>query len=174
MAKFEEDSFSASEHPPPLYSKRLVHSLERNMKPLSFDGLMQYYSQVDEGWKIIRAVQLLRKFRKSSPQAVIFVRDPQRCLEIDGLLQGKEIKSTCVHSCQKPEERVSNLKSFTDSRSAVLVANTNTFGRGVNFESVGLIINFDMPRLVGAYFDRVGHEEGSSRMRFVISFMSTD
>eukprot|EP00173_Palmaria_palmata_P005305 Plantae.Rhodophyta-Palmaria_palmata.ctg9145.p1 GENE.Plantae.Rhodophyta-Palmaria_palmata.ctg9145~~Plantae.Rhodophyta-Palmaria_palmata.ctg9145.p1 ORF type:complete len:198 (+),score=11.58 Plantae.Rhodophyta-Palmaria_palmata.ctg9145:186-779(+) len=174
MAKLEADSLSAAKDHPPLYSQRLVHSLERNMQPLSFGGLMQYYSQVDEAWKITRAVQLLLKFRKSSPQGVIFVSDPQRCLEIDGMLQGKEIKSTCVHSCQKPEERVSNLKSFTDGKSAVLVANTNTFGRGVNFESVGLIINFDMPRLAGAYFDRVGHEEGLSRMRFVISFISSD
>lgn len=168
-----------------LYSEKLVHSLQGNVKKLSLQGLSQYYCRIEEEQKeqtMFGVLSMLGKLKNS--QVIVFVRNPQRCEELrttlinnemlQKTLTNNETIAISIDSCQKREERIKTFKDFENNRIPILVCNTNTFGRGINLASVGLIINYDMAPVAGAYFDRVGHEEGLSRHGYVMSFISSD
>ena len=50
---------------------------------------------------------------------------------------------------------IEKYKQFKDFGSRILVA-TNLFGRGVDFERVNVVINYDMPDSEDTYLHRVG------------------
>lgn len=68
--------------------------------------------------------------------------------------------------------RIDKYKKFKDFGSRIMVA-TNLFGRGVDFERVNVVINYDMSEDPDTYLHRVGRAGRFGTKGLAISFISS-
>lgn len=74
-----------------------------------------------------------------------------------------------VHACVCSIERYNK---FKDYKARICVA-TDIFGRGVDFERVNIVINYDMPTNADQYLHRVGRSGRFGTKGLAITFVST-
>ncbi len=68
--------------------------------------------------------------------------------------------------------RIDRYKKFKDFGSRIMVA-TNLFGRGVDFERVNVVINYDMSEDPDTYLHRVGRAGRFGTKGLALSFISS-
>jgi ATP-dependent RNA helicase UAP56/SUB2 len=137
---------------------------------LTLHGLQQYYVQLQESEKNRKLVDLLDALEFN--QVVIFVNTVARTAMLNRLLQECNFPSMAVHSDMPQEERITVYRKFKDFACRILVA-TNLFGRGVDFERVNVVINYDMPGDADTYLHRVGRAGRFGTKGLAISFVSS-
>merc|ERR1711900_111017 len=104
-------------------------------------------------------------------QVVIFVRSVVRAEQLNKLLLSCAFPSMTISSRQTQEERLARFKKFKDYKGRILVS-TNLFGRGVDFERVNIVINYDMPANSDEYLHRVGRAGRFGTKGLAITFVS--
>jgi ATP-dependent RNA helicase UAP56/SUB2 len=137
---------------------------------LTLHGLKQYYVQLEEKEKNRKLVDLLDALEFN--QVVIFVNNVPRTKMLNDLLQQCNFPSKAVHSDMSQEERIRVYQMFKDFNCRILVS-TNLFGRGVDFERVNVVINYDMPSDADTYLHRVGRAGRFGTKGLAISFVSS-
>jgi len=135
------------------------------------DGLQQYYVNLEEKQKNRKLVNLLDALEFN--QVVIFVSSTERAKALQKLLESEKFPSICTYGRMQLEERIETYKTFKKFGSRIMVA-TNLFGRGVDFERVNVVFNYDMPEDEDTYLHRVGRAGRFGTKGLAISFVSTD
>lgn len=77
-------------------------------------------------------------------QLVIFVRSVQRAIELNRILVASKFPSTTIHGGLSQPERIARFRAFKEIQKRIMVS-TDIFGRGIDIESVNIVINYDMP-----------------------------
>lgn len=101
----------------------------------------------------------------------MFVKSVSRATHLNKLLNDEKFPSIVTHSRMDQAKRIEKYQQFKNFGSRILVA-TNLFGsshlltlslrfllfsgRGVDFERVNVVINYDMPENEDTYLHRVG------------------
>jgi ATP-dependent DNA helicase RecQ len=99
---------------------------------------------------------LLRLLQKSvSGSAIVYVRNRKRTHDISDYLQSKGISSTFYHAGLDARLRDERQKLWMQGRSKVIVS-TNAFGMGIDKPDVRMVIHFDLPDSLEAYFQEAG------------------
>jgi superfamily II DNA/RNA helicase len=137
---------------------------------LTLHGLQQYYVKLTEQQKNRKLNDLLDALDFN--QVVIFVKGVRRCKELNKLLQECQFPSICMHSQMKQEERLEKYNSFKDYKSRILVS-TDIFGRGVDFEHINIVFNYDMPPQADQYLHRVGRSGRFGTKGLAITFVAS-
>jgi len=137
---------------------------------LTLHGLVQYYVKLAENQKNRKLHDLLDQLDFN--QVVIFVSGVRRCKELHKLLVENNFPAIAVHSDLKQEERLQRYNAFKDFKSRILVS-TDIFGRGVDFERVNIVINYDMPKSADQYLHRVGRSGRFGTKGLAVSFISS-
>jgi len=137
---------------------------------LTLHGLQQYFVKLTAQQKNRKLNDLLDALDFN--QVVIFVNGARRCIELDKLLNECNFPSMCVHGGMKQEERLERYNKFKEYKSRILVS-TDLFGRGVDFERVNIVVNYDMPADPDTYLHRVGRSGRFGTKGLAISFVST-
>jgi len=137
---------------------------------LTLHGLQQYYVKLGEAQKNRKMNDLLDALEFN--QVVIFVNSTRRCKELDKLLQEHGFPSMAMHGGMDQTERLERYNKFKAYKSRILVS-TDMFGRGVDFERVNIVINYDMPKSADQYLHRVGRSGRFGTKGLGISFVST-
>jgi len=137
---------------------------------LTLHGLVQYYVKLGENQKNRKLTDLLDQLEFN--QVVIFVSGVRRAKELHKLLVENNFPAIAVHSDMKQEERLQRYNSFKDFKSRILVS-TDIFGRGVDFERVNIVINYDMPKSADQYLHRVGRSGRFGTKGLAVSFISS-
>merc|ERR1712228_722703 len=106
-------------------------------------------------------------------QVVIFVNGVRRCKELNKLLQECNFPSMCMYGGLKQEERLDRYNKFKEYKSRILVS-TDIFGRGVDFERINIVINYDIPKVADMYLHRVGRSGRFGTKGLSISFVSSE
>jgi len=155
--------------------KRFMHNpreiyINDNAK-LTLDGLQQYYVNLTEAQKNRKLVNLLDSLEFN--QVVIFVSSVDRAQALNKLLEAEKFPSICTYGRMKQEQRIERYKTFKKFGSRIMVA-TNLFGRGVDFERVNVVFNYDMPEDEDTYLHRVGRAGRFGTKGLAVSFVSTD
>lgn len=70
------------------------------------------------------------------------------------------------------EDRMERYNKFKEYQSRILVS-TDIFGRGVDFERVNIVFNYDMPDNADQYLHRVGRSGRFGTKGLAISFVSS-
>jgi ATP-dependent RNA helicase UAP56/SUB2 len=109
---------------------------------LTLHGLVQYYCEIAENEKNRKLIELLDALEFN--QCLIFVKNVSRCKDLTNLLRECNFPATDLHGSLSQAERIKRFKQFKDFESRIVVA-TDVLGRGVDFERVNVVINYDMP-----------------------------
>jgi len=137
---------------------------------LTLHGLQQYYVKLNEAQKNRKLNDLLDALDFN--QVVIFVNGVRRCNELNKLLIECNFPSMSIHAGLTQDERLDRYNKFKEYKSRILVS-TDIFGRGVDFERVNIVINYDMPEKADTYLHRVGRSGRFGTKGLAISFVSS-
>jgi len=138
---------------------------------LTLDGLQQYYLKLEEKEKTRKLVDLLDALEFN--QVVIFVNQSTRAEMLNKLLNEENFPSIFSSGRMDQEQRIEKYNKFKRFESRIMIA-TNLLGRGVDFERVNLVINYDMAPTEDEYLHRVGRAGRFGTKGLAISFVSSD
>jgi ATP-dependent RNA helicase UAP56/SUB2 len=157
----------------PVCRKFTQHPLEiyvDDESKLTLHGLQQYYVKLEEAGKNRKLNDLLDHLEFN--QVVIFVNSVKRCKELNKLLNECNFPSMCIYGGLEQEERLERYNKFKEYKARILVA-TDLFGRGVDFERINIVINYDMPPNADQYLHRVGRSGRFGTKGLGITFVSS-
>jgi len=137
---------------------------------LTLHGLKQHYVKLTEAKKNRKLNDLLDALDFN--QVVVFVNGVRRAKELNKLLVECNFPSICIHGGMKQEERLEKYNQFKEYKSRILVS-TDLFGRGVDFERVNIVFNYDMPQTADQYLHRVGRSGRFGTKGLAITFVAT-
>jgi len=137
---------------------------------LTLHGLQQYYVKLTEDKKNRKLNDLLDALDFN--QVVIFVNGVRRCKELNKLLQECNFPSMCIYGGLSQEERLERYNKFKEYKARILVS-TDIFGRGVDFERVNIVFNYDMPEKADQYLHRVGRSGRFGTKGLAVTFVSS-
>jgi len=141
-----------------------------NESKLTLHGLQQYFVNLTAQQKNRKLNDILDALEFN--QVVIFVNGVRRCIELNKLLNECNFPSMCIHAGLKQQERLEQYNLFKAYKGRILVA-TDLFGRGVDFERVNIVINYDMPPEADTYLHRVGRSGRFGTKGLAITFVAT-
>lgn len=137
---------------------------------LTLHGLQQYYVKLTEQQKNRKLIDLLDALEFN--QVVVFVNGVRRCKELNKLLIEYNFPAICMYGGLSQEERLDRYNKFKEYKSRIMVC-TDIFGRGVDFERVNIVINYDMPEDPDQYLHRVGRSGRFGTKGLGITFVSS-
>jgi ATP-dependent RNA helicase RhlE len=126
-------------------------ALQRQAAPAR--GVTQAVYPVPATLKGALLVELLRT--GTVDEALVFTRTKHRADRLAKLLQRQGISAERIHGNRSQAQRTKVLAAFKAGEYRVLVA-TDIAARGIDVESLGHVINFDVPTVADDYIHRVG------------------
>lgn len=138
---------------------------------LTLHGLLQYYVELSEQQKNRKLTDLLDALEFN--QVVIFVSSVARCNALQKLLDECNFPCIAMHGSLEQTERIRRYNNFKEYKSRILVS-TDIFGRGVDFERVNIVINYDMSKEADTYLHRVGRSGRFGTKGLAITFVDSD
>ena len=98
---------------------------------------------------------LAKYLRRAHEPAIVFVNTKIGCDRLARQLQSAGLRAAAIHADRTQQDRTAVIESCRAGRTRVLVA-TDVAARGLDIESVGLIVNYEVPRGLDSYVHRVG------------------
>ncbi|CAL5071598.1 unnamed protein product [Urochloa decumbens] len=145
------------------------------------ETLKQQYIHLPNEGKELHLSYLLSKMKdKEDPihrigdpirSAIVFVSKCSTCLRLDLLLEELGHPAVSLHSLKSQAQRLSALNRFKSGQVPVLLA-TDVGSRGLDIQTVDLVINYDIPWCSRDYIHRVGRTARASRGGLAISFIT--
>ncbi|XP_049852543.1 uncharacterized protein LOC126332396 [Schistocerca gregaria] len=167
-------SATLSENLRPICKKFMHDPLEiyiNDGSKLTLDGLQQYYVQLEENQKNSKLADILDQLEFN--QVVIFVKSIPRASALGLVLNKVNFPAIVVHSRMEQPERIERYRKFKAFDSRILVS-TDLFGRGVDFERVNVVVNYDMPIDADTYLHRVARAGRFGTKGVAISFVASE
>ncbi|KAL1137704.1 hypothetical protein AAG570_009400, partial [Ranatra chinensis] len=118
-----------------------------------------------------KIVYLLECLQKTSPPVLIFAEKKQDVDAIHEYLLLKGVEAVAIHGGKDQEERSRSVEAFRAGKKDVLVA-TDVASKGLDFENIQHVINYDMPDDVENYVHRIGRTGRSGRTGIATTFIN--
>lgn len=99
--------------------------------------------------------EMLHILRSVRGCAIVYVRSRKRASEISGWLEENGVEATFYHAGLEHSVKDERQKLWHDDVKRVMVA-TNAFGMGIDKPDVRVVIHFDCPSSLEAYFQEAG------------------
>ncbi|KAL5106015.1 ATP-dependent RNA helicase fal1 [Taenia crassiceps] len=137
---------------------------------LSLSGIKQYY--IDTGGEMWKFETLTDIFASVClPQTVIFVNTRRKVDWLSERLCIDGFTVTAAHGDLDQGTRDRVMNEFRAGRSRVLVT-TDIWARGIDVQTVGLVVNYDLPQTAAVYLHRIGRSGRFGRRGLAISFVA--
>ncbi|EUB57309.1 ATP-dependent RNA helicase FAL1 [Echinococcus granulosus] len=137
---------------------------------LSLSGITQYYiDTASEEWKFETLTDIFASI--CVPQTVIFVNTRHKADWLSGRLCVDGFTATAAHGDLDQATRDRVMNAFRAGRSRVLVT-TDIWARGIDVQTVGLVVNYDLPQTAAVYLHRIGRSGRFGRRGLAISFVA--
>ncbi|VDM32559.1 unnamed protein product [Hydatigera taeniaeformis] len=137
---------------------------------LSLSGIKQYYIDTSgEEWKFETLTDIFASV--CIPQTVIFVNTRRK---VDWLLERLRMDgftATAAHGNLDQATRDRVMNEFRAGKSRILVT-TDIWARGIDVQTVGLVVNYDLPQTAAVYLHRIGRSGRFGRRGLAISFVA--
>jgi superfamily II DNA/RNA helicase len=102
---------------------------------------------------------------------VIFSSTKQKVKEVERTLQKNGLSAKAIHSDLEQGERESVLRNFKNRETQILIA-TDILSRGIDIESINMVINFDVPHDAEDYIHRIGRTARASSTGIAVTFVN--
>ncbi|MFI5134511.1 MAG: helicase-related protein, partial [Chitinophagales bacterium] len=122
------------------------------------------YSVLKEEDKQQRIVKMLEKIKGTS---LIYVRNRRKTKEIAEFLQRKKISADYYHAGLDHAARSSKQEAWMNDQTRVMVC-TNAFGMGIDKAAVRMVIHWDVPDNLEAYFQEAGRAGRDEKKSFAV------
>ena len=106
-------------------------------------------------------------------QTLVFARTKEQARELEKHLELDGLKTVSIHGDKTQAARLKALNLFKEKKSKVLVA-TDVASRGIDIESLPLVINFELPDNPQDYVHRVGRTGRAGNSGEAISLICKD
>lgn len=138
----------------------------RNVFRMSFERKNLSYVVRRTDNKMQETLHILRSVPGS---AIVYVRSRVHCPEVAEALVQAGISATYYHAGLDPSVKDERQKEWTQDKKRVMVA-TNAFGMGIDKPDVRLVIHYDAPDSIEAYFQEAGRAGRDGRRAYAILF----
>ncbi|WP_294920658.1 ATP-dependent DNA helicase RecQ [uncultured Prevotella sp.] len=102
-----------------------------------------------------KEAEMIHILKSVKGSAIVYVRSRQRTKEISQLIEQNNISSTFYHAGLEHGTKDERQKQWHDDAKRVMVA-TNAFGMGIDKPDVRVVIHYDCPNSIEAYFQEAG------------------
>lgn len=173
LPKKRQTLFFSATMPPKirtLANKLLTHPQEINIatsKPA--EGVMQGAYVLFEDQKIPLVKSLLSGKKIASILIFSSTKEKVKRLEIE--LRKLKIDAAAIHSDLDQNQRKEVLRKFSSKQLHVLVA-TDILSRGIDIDSIGLVLNYDVPGDAEDYIHRVGRTARADTTGVALTFIN--
>ncbi|KAJ3364876.1 hypothetical protein GGF31_008885 [Allomyces arbusculus] len=120
-----------------------------------------------------RTTYLLECLQKTPPPVVIFAENKHDVDDIQEFLLTKGVKAVGIHGGKTQEEREFAISSFKSFKRDVLVA-TDVASKGLDFNEIQHVINYDMPKEIEDYVHRIGRTGRRGKTGVATTFINTE
>lgn len=114
---------------------------------------------------------LLQALQKTPPPVLIFAEKKQDVDAIHEFLLYRGIEAVAIHGGKDQEERSQAVESFRKGEKDILVA-TDVASKGLDFQEIQHVINFDMPTDIEDYVHRIGRTGRSGKKGLATTFVN--
>ncbi|XP_054167118.1 ATP-dependent RNA helicase abstrakt-like [Oppia nitens] len=118
-----------------------------------------------------KIVHLLDTLQKTEPPVLIFAEKKQDVDAIHEYLLLKGVEAVAIHGGKDQEERSRAVAEFRRSEKDVLVA-TDVASKGLDFQEIKHVINYDMPGDIEDYVHRIGRTGRYGRQGIATTFIN--
>lgn len=118
-----------------------------------------------------KVVFLLECLQKTAPPVLIFAEKKQDVDQIHEYLLLKGVEAVAIHGGKDQEERSRAVEQFRNQEKDVLVA-SDVASKGLDFQNVQHVINFDMPDDIENYVHRIGRTGRSGTRGLATTFVN--
>ena len=147
-----------------------VHiAVERDQTPAA--GVDQKVFYVEQGQKSRLLVDVLDD--RDDESVLVFTRTKSRANRLSSFLGKNRISAERIHGNRNQSQRERALRDFKSGAVRVLVA-TDVAARGIDVESISLVVNFDCPAQPEDYIHRVGRTARAERTGDAYTFVSPE
>ncbi|CAH8868007.1 unnamed protein product [Trichobilharzia szidati] len=137
---------------------------------LSLSGLQQFYIDVgSEEWKFEALSDLFSSVCVS--QTVVFVNTRRKVDWLASQLNREGFTVACAHGDLDQVQRESVMKQFRSGECRILIS-SDMWARGIDVQTVGLVVNFDLPINTSEYLHRIGRSGRFGRTGLAVSFIA--
>jgi len=154
-------------------AKKILHNPEQiNIavsKPAA--GVVQGAYVVNNGQKIDLLKMLLSDINANS--IIIFSSSKDRVKLLEKELQKLKFNIAAIHSDLDQSVRTETLRMFKNKKIQTLVA-TDVLSRGIDIDSIGLVVNYDVPGDAEDYIHRVGRTARAETTGTAITFINPE
>jgi len=140
---------------------------------LTLEGIKQYYVNVSQEKYKQATLEDLLSGKLSLNQLIIYCNSIKKVDGITSQLIKADFTVSSMHGSMPQTDRNEVMKNFRNGRSRVLVT-TDLLSRGIDVQTVSLVINYDLPTNTEEYIHRIGRSGRYGRKGTAISFATSD
>jgi len=139
---------------------------------LTLEGIKQFYIHVEkEDWKFDTLCDLYETL--TITQAIIYCNFKRKVDTLTDKMAQRDFTVSSMHGDMTGGERDIIMKEFRSGSSRVLIT-TDLLARGIDVQSVSLVINYDLPKNRESYIHRIGRSGRFGRKGVAINFVTDD
>lgn len=152
------------------FMKNPVKIIVKN-EELTLEGIRQFYIGLDnDHQKFDVLCDLYADISMNS--SIIFCNSKRRVDELTERMRANEFAVASTHGGLSTEERNQIMKNFKGGHHRVLIT-TDLLARGIDVQSVSVVINYDLPRNIENYLHRIGRSGRYGRKGLAINLVTT-
>ncbi|XP_074598884.1 ATP-dependent RNA helicase abstrakt [Brevipalpus obovatus] len=114
---------------------------------------------------------LLEALQKTKPPVLIFAEKKEDVDSIHEYLMRRGLGAVAIHGGKDQEERSRAVESFRNEEADILVA-TDVASKGLDFQGIKHVINYDMPNDIEDYVHRIGRTGRSGKKGLATTFIN--
>jgi len=154
-------------------AKKILHNPEQINISLSkpAEGIEQAAYIVENRGKMHLLKSILQENKAKS--ILIFSSTKDKVKDIERELRQAGFNVAAIHSDLEQDRRNEVMRDYKSGKLNVLVA-TDILSRGIDIESIGIVINYDVPRDAEDYIHRVGRTARAESTGMAITFINAD
>ncbi|KAF8523682.1 DEAD box RNA helicase RH2a, partial [Hysterangium stoloniferum] len=138
---------------------------------LTLEGIQQFFILMEnESWKLETLCDLYAAGNFTHP-TVVFCNTRVKVDSLLNELNGRELPASATHGKKTQKRREALLQDFRTGSSRILIT-TDMLSRGIDIQTVAVVVNYDLPDKIESYMHRVGRSGRFGRKGIAINFVT--